>query len=141
MANGAFDNASFTTAFIDDGMGGINNLEIKIFTLSAINIALTPLSFDLSGHDGMSAPTIAFKASDDSFVYIEYADISGPNFISISDVGASFNGQDAAFGYFEGKWVNNSYSPTIVPIPAAVWLFGSGLLGLVGVARRRKAIV
>jgi len=25
----------------------------------------------------------------------------------------------------------------IVPVPAAVWLFGSGLLGLVGVARRR----
>jgi hypothetical protein len=24
-----------------------------------------------------------------------------------------------------------------VPIPAAAWLFGSGLLGLVGVARRR----
>jgi hypothetical protein len=28
---------------------------------------------------------------------------------------------------------------TPVPIPAAVWLFGSGLLGLVGVARRKKA--
>ena len=26
-----------------------------------------------------------------------------------------------------------------VPIPAAVWLFGSGLLGLIGVARRKKA--
>jgi hypothetical protein len=25
-----------------------------------------------------------------------------------------------------------------VPVPAAVWMFGSGLLGLVGVARRRK---
>ena len=25
-----------------------------------------------------------------------------------------------------------------VPVPAAVWLFGSGLLGLVGVARRKK---
>ena len=26
---------------------------------------------------------------------------------------------------------------TTVPVPAAVWLFGSGLLGLVGIARRR----
>ena len=30
-------------------------------------------------------------------------------------------------------------TPTAVPIPAAVWLFGSGLLGLVGMARRKKA--
>lgn len=28
---------------------------------------------------------------------------------------------------------------TVVPVPATVWLFGSGLLGLVGVARRRSA--
>lgn len=26
---------------------------------------------------------------------------------------------------------------TVVPVPAAVWLFGSGLLGLIGVARRK----
>jgi len=30
-------------------------------------------------------------------------------------------------------------SLTAVPVPAAVWLFGSGLLGLVGVARRRRS--
>ncbi|WJW75281.1 VPLPA-CTERM sorting domain-containing protein [Thiohalobacter sp. IOR34] len=30
-----------------------------------------------------------------------------------------------------------SYTPSAVPVPAAVWLFGSGLVGLVAVARRR----
>ena len=30
-------------------------------------------------------------------------------------------------------------SPAAVPVPAAVWLFGSGLVGLVGVARRKKS--
>jgi len=32
-------------------------------------------------------------------------------------------------------------APSAVPVPAAVWLFGSGLLGLVGVARRKKVSV
>ena len=32
-----------------------------------------------------------------------------------------------------------SFAVSAVPVPAAVWLFGSGLLGLVGVARRKKA--
>ena len=36
-------------------------------------------------------------------------------------------------GYFD------SIEANLVPVPAAVWLFGSGLLGLVGVARRRKS--
>jgi cytoskeletal protein CcmA (bactofilin family) len=30
-------------------------------------------------------------------------------------------------------------TPSAVPLPAAVWLFGSGLLGLAGIARRKKA--
>ena len=46
-----------------------------------------------------------------------------------------------------GSWFANDGSPIImdyigssvvIPIPAAVWLFGSGLLGLVGMARRKK---
>ncbi|MEE8428763.1 MAG: VPLPA-CTERM sorting domain-containing protein [Gammaproteobacteria bacterium] len=29
--------------------------------------------------------------------------------------------------------------PSVIPLPAAAWLFGSGLIGLLGVARRKKA--
>jgi hypothetical protein len=32
-----------------------------------------------------------------------------------------------------------SGEPTVVPLPAAAWLLGAGLLGLVGLGRRRKA--
>jgi hypothetical protein len=35
-----------------------------------------------------------------------------------------------------GTWTLSG-TATIVPVPAAVWLFGSGLLGLAGMARRR----
>jgi len=33
------------------------------------------------------------------------------------------------------SFVNNA----VVPVPAAIWLFGSGLLGLVGMARRKRS--
>jgi hypothetical protein len=39
-------------------------------------------------------------------------------------------------------WDNISITADVaaVPVPAAVWLFGSGLLGLIGVARRKKTV-
>jgi hypothetical protein len=35
-------------------------------------------------------------------------------------------------------WAVQTGDVAAVPVPTAVWLFGSGLLGLVGVARRKK---
>jgi hypothetical protein len=37
-----------------------------------------------------------------------------------------------------GSWAVHSGDVSAIPVPAAVWLFGSGLLGLVGMARRKK---
>lgn len=50
----------------------------------------------------------------------------------------------AAFGYTLPEGVSftsasNQFLTATVPLPAAAWLFGSGLLGLVGVARRKHA--
>lgn len=42
--------------------------------------------------------------------------------------------------YYNETWnFNLTTAPAIVPIPAAAWLLGSGLLGLAGIARKRKA--
>jgi hypothetical protein len=41
------------------------------------------------------------------------------------------------FTGFNARWIVEG-TATVVPVPAAVWLFGSGILGLVAVARRRK---
>ena len=61
----------------------------------------------------------------------------------------SWNGKTLEYGF---KSAAKNYSPSgvyydnlsltgppAVPVPAAVWLFGSGLLGLVGVARRNMS--
>ena len=52
-----------------------------------------------------------------------------------------FNGQQTSGGKegsFIWAWAVYSGNASTVPVPAAVWLFGSGLLGLVSMARRKK---
>ena len=45
--------------------------------------------------------------------------------------------------FSQNRTIMNIYSfatfEAVVPVPPAIWLFGSGLLGLVGIARRKKA--
>jgi hypothetical protein len=57
---------------------------------------------------------------------------------NMSDLVLAYN--DNALGTGDGDYddmlVRAEFSA--VPIPAAVWLFGSGLLGLIGIGRRRK---
>lgn len=54
--------------------------------------------------------------------------------------GNGFDTTSVVWG-FSGNTIGSSYSMTItaVPVPAAIWLFGSGLFGLVGLARRKAA--
>jgi len=69
--------------------------------------------------------------------------------LSLSGLGiVSGGGFDATGGTWEftantaeGSTTFSWSSSTVsaVPVPAAVWLFGSGLLGLIGIARRKKA--
>jgi hypothetical protein len=47
---------------------------------------------------------------------------------------ASFNGYTGGFSISTAEGTNGAISP--VPLPGAVWLLGTGLIGLVGVRRR-----
>ena len=42
------------------------------------------------------------------------------------------------YGLPEGNTIFGGVQVSTVPIPAAAWLFGSGLIGLVGLARRKN---
>ena len=57
-----------------------------------------------------------------------------------SDLVLAYN--DNIFGAgdsdFDDMMVRAEFTGTAVPVPAAAWLFGSGLLGLIGMARRHK---
>ena len=53
--------------------------------------------------------------------------------VSVGNVGSAWTS-------FDGTPYSEVYNITVtpVPVPAAVWLFGSGLVGLAGIARRRR---
>lgn len=69
-------------------------------------------------------------------------DIDGDGIAGWGMLDGAFIGFNANFTVDPGSALPvQSYAgaASVVPVPAAVWLFGSGLLGLVGVARRKTA--
>ena len=46
--------------------------------------------------------------------------------------------RSGALGELTDGFSMDNVQVQVVPVPAAVWLFGSGLIGLIGVARRKK---
>ena len=65
-----------------------------------------------------------------------YTTVAGADSFKVVLVGTNM-GEGNQLG-FDNVYIDSS-APPEVPVPAAVWLFGSGLLGLVGVARRKRA--
>lgn len=59
---------------------------------------------------------------------------------SLIDVDESFY-ECCGNGFENHAFISGSISPDIssVPVPAAVWLFASAILGLIGVARGKRA--
>ena len=69
------------------------------------------------------------------FVVYNFAPGKGADTDNAQGGGILDNDTTAVTDFTRAVWTQSS----VVPIPAAVWLFGSGLIGLVGFARRKKS--
>jgi len=62
------------------------------------------------------------------------------NTINLSELSIfnDIDGTQLASGYDVSAISGTVYPTSAIPLPAAAWLFGSGLLGLIGIARRKE---
>ena len=141
-----------------NGAGGAvyETIDLSSFGISTGAIFINPPSFQ-NGIDGIALVDDtssvlqflsyegAFTATDGAALGLLSQDIGVAE--SAADiVGLSLQLQGTGTNYSDFTWsgpisstfgsVNTDQVISAVPVPAAVWLFGSGLLGLIGVARR-----
>jgi hypothetical protein len=107
----------FDLTSIQDVITGTNSVEVLEFSLD------DPLDLDSLQEGSFQLFTLTFMTLGTG---------TSPIGISVFDLGDSI-GDPLAVGAI------NTGSVTVVPVPAAVWLFASGLLGLIGIAKRKKA--
>jgi hypothetical protein len=96
---------------------------------------LKPVDFFAPGYMNTTAITDVAWSASDLFPFIDSNDFSVDLNVLFNPVTGIFNSFDA---YFQNGTARLIYTYSAVPIPPAMWLFGSGLLGLVGIARRKN---
>lgn len=85
----------------------------------------------------------SFDGTGNNFLFIDTINPDGI-FVNYFAIGSAFGDSTSVARGPDGHFVNENFSParwsvaqTPVPVPAAVWLFVSGLLGLLGMNKRR----
>lgn len=126
-ATGIFDDSVLTagSGIIDFSSGSGNTMTINVGT--EIFTASNDTGFGTGGGPNISLNSLSLTGFDFQA------------FIGTNGAAADFNSNFTSFddfGYLFGDW-QTTVEITAVPVPAAVWLFGSGLLGLAGIARRK----
>jgi hypothetical protein len=139
QVTGAFD-WDYTIGEFEGGSGMFTALEIPVQPngsappLEDPNMVLTienkqiEISLDGNYHDyGLD-------------IIMKFVQPLSPTQPSLIDLNTSFY-ECCGNGFQDHFFASGSITPVVssVPVPAAVWLFGSGLLGLAGMARHKRA--
>ena len=116
----------------------VTNPVMAISSLGSLNISVqydfnAPFTLLSAGTGYWGGNSTTLTQSSNSLIGEEGSGII--QFIGTFGPGGDFSSISWTAPKFE-DW--HGFTVGTVPLPAAVWLFGSGLLGLTGVARRRK---
>jgi hypothetical protein len=96
---------------------------------------LNAFTFETAGIGAVDAQSVPVKLA----MYLFASNASGPG-ANGATTQFSVNGQES-YWTLDAATGNVTWNVASVPVPAAVWLLGSGLLGLIGVGRRKAALV
>ena len=126
---------------------GVHFLQIVYFPSNgATGTAFANTTFEFLGVNGdliISDPIMGTTSCGTCIASTLFADLTNSSFSFaglniVSEITAIPDpfGSDQMLFSFSG-WNAGTVSISSVPIPASVWLFGSGLLGLIGIARKK----
>jgi probable HAF family extracellular repeat protein len=126
------------------GMVGLGDFAGGSFTSSANDLSADGSVIVGTGNSALGAEAFIWDAANGMQSVIDLLDAQGVNLSGwrlthargISADGTVIVGIGLNPAGDQEAWLA-TISP--VPVPGAIWLFGSGLLGLVGMARRKKA--
>jgi len=133
------DSTVFT--IILDSSSNFHNIPDQNFSLNATpNTSGTDYSGSFTVAGGLlsgSFSNLVYNAPDPTF---GIGDISADLTYTGGSMQGSRQGGRLEFAVDSSNHIAGKLGQVnVVPVPAALWLFGSGLLGLVGIARRRTA--
>jgi hypothetical protein len=139
LAGSAYGNAAY--------MGGVPTAgtNISFITAPVLEAQWGGLWFPLGASSGgmtliANISNVMTVGNTTTFDFHMYANecIDGPETRGCTAGGGGEDPGDAGFSGWTFQWHQQGSGAYVVPIPAAVWLFSSGVLGLAGFARRRK---
>jgi len=117
-----------------------------LFDASGSSVTAVGSSASFAGPDFLTADLTDFGFAGDagSFELLFAAVFTSGDFATTGTLGGVHIFNNTALGDWQSDWSSTGVSVntavlTAVPVPAAAWLFGSGLLAFAGVARRQQA--